>query len=370
LQTSVEAYTTPAATLCNSEAKNCCKAAQVGVKVTDSVALLKTALTTFTGGLAKVGAAITKLANTFTTANEADTGTKLDAAVAAAAADNKMGGATKAQGIVFLKYATTYQADFDKFKAAVPDCWGKWTSLIQRAYCYGCSDNTNPAAFFKAATTGPVFPLKQAECNTIAEKCAQVWGFMHRITWMMQVAANLNKQKGGATVPTVPAVPGSTTGYYGSVTLTEAVAAVDGCFADPTLATACTEPFKANLCKAFINLWTATPRGTADNMVDGAFDKLTRRVLLAGDIATGDVMIDATNGIDTTAVPLTTIFPPTAAADLTAPATTAWVSGYTAPTTNTTTNTSTNTTTSTTAKNAKVLIGTLLTAILSIALLN
>jgi hypothetical protein len=327
----------------------CCVEAKLRPLIKTYHTAVKDAYEKFYTGLAMVGAASTKLT---TLAATTTLETKVEEVI------TSMSGATKAQGATFAKYVSTYAADFEKFKTAVSGCYTAHTAFLGRAYAWGC-DNTY-AGKFVAATLA--FPIRQAACNDVVTSCGAVWAFLNRVSWMMQTVAAINKKAGGTNTVEFPAAEAN---VYNAGTITAVVAAADACQAPADAA--CTTDHKKTVCQAFLNMWGTVPRSSAANFIAGAYDKLARRVL-ANEKLTGTVAVVAdADGMPAVADWTKVVKPDT---DVTFPATTAWTNGIPAATTNNTTNNTTSNTSTSTTKNAKVLIGTLLTAILSIALLN
>jgi hypothetical protein len=362
--------TQPAAAtaICSNSAVLCCDPTKTSAIVSTQINKIKTALTTFGSKASTIGGVWTKIANLVNAS--AITGTTTPNASLAAAATADLSGATGAQFQAFSYYTPAmFQADFDNFKTQVPTCFSYYSTAIQNIACDGCAETAAVAARW-ASTTSPSIMLNQASINAWAAACNKVWKFMWNVGWFVQTVAYLNKVKGTtAYTYTGPAV---TAIYFqsGTVAIADVNTALTNCGTDATVAT-CTDANKAVLVKAFVQVYGTDSNGIgrADTTIIAgttSFASNGRRIL-APTTTDGTVTLDATNGLDLTATAVSAaVFPPTAAITLVATDTATWSTGYVAPSSSTSSTSSSSTTT----KNAKVVIGTILSAIFAIAFLN
>lgn len=292
------------ATICNNLATNCC-ATQIGSSITqDLITNYRNALINFSVNLVSISYAMGKIQKIASLTDLSTLISKLSAAY--------LGGATTDQAKTFLDYYKTYEADFALYKTGAPTCFSTVSIYYQRAMCYGC-DNAKSAKFNGASMVS--FPVTQGTCDGLVAACATTWNFIHKMGSMMQIIAGLNKlKKSDAVDPVIPS-----TIYYGGVSVTNAIAAVNACGADPAAST-CDTTQKTNMCMAFFNLWLNPARISGSNF--GIATTSAYRRILSDEINTGNLVIDATGADLTTGN--------TFATTTTIPAitTTSWSLGY------------------------------------------
>lgn len=345
--------------------KICCVDAEVRKVVEKELTRVKAQYEGFGTAVYRFGAVLAKAASLTTAAAN----TTIDGITAG---DATLGGATSAQIKAFTYYpAATFVADYDLFKGQVADCYAYHAAAVQKVACHACMETTGNAAPWTTLTT---VAIKEASCNEWATKCNKVWNFLHKASWLIQSVALINKKvekTAGAVTFNAPTTPW---GYAPGFTTIEAInTAITNCGSGDLTATGlttCTAAHRADLCKSFIGMFagTATVAGvlvgrSQTTYIDGTYNPVSQaaRRMLAVATSTGAIAIDAA-GVDTTATNAL-IFPPTAAVAALATGTT-WSHGYVASTT------SSSSSSSTTTKNAKVVIGTILSALFAIAFLN
>jgi hypothetical protein len=359
------AYPAAVATVCANSATNCCDVTKMQTFLNTRLTAVKTSLVEFATSAAKFGASLTKI---MTMAKLTDLATHLPAALAV----TDLSGASDVQAKAFIMAYSTgalYTTDFDAFKGQAVDCFNFYSAAYQRIACHGCVGATSTTAPW---TVGEI-TINAASCAEFNTKCGKVWNFMHKVGWAASVAAYVNKKRDATKTYTFPLIAAT---YYmttdAAVTLTTINTAMTNCGADATVAT-CTAADKAVLCKAFIKLFDATaPIARADTTIvkkdDIASSITTRRVLVTA--ATGVITAIAETGhIDVSTAGAGAQFGlPATPVTFTTTDTAAWSSGYVAPIIgggSSSGNTGTKTTSS-----AKIVIGTILSAIFAVALLN
>lgn len=292
------------ASYCSNSATNCCKGDFASSTTQDLIVNYRNSILNFVVNLVSVSYSMAKIQKIALTPNITGIISKIPTTY--------LGGANAEQANTFLNYYQTYQADFTAFTAGAPTCFSTVSTYIQRAMCYGC-DKTNEAKFNGASLTS--MPVTQASCNGLVADCATTWSFFHKVGWMMQVVAALNKLKKTDAVEPVVTTPV----YYGSVSVTDALAAVNACGASPSAA-ACDTTQKTNMCKAFFNLWQNPARVSGSNF--GLSSTSGYRRVLSDEVNTGDLAIDAAGADLTTG----NVFTPTATIPVIT--TTSWSLGY------------------------------------------
>lgn len=337
----------------------CCDDAKGKAAVSAEITRVKGMFTDFGSSVARIGGMFAKIQTLVTASN---VNTTLESAATA-----DLSGATTTLFKTWATYSgSQFSTDFTAFKDQAVGCYDHYALAIQKYPCASCIATTADVALWTDAA-GSV-SITQASCNDWVSKCNKVWNFMHKLGWFVQVVAFLNKKKDtGSSVTFSPA-----TNHYaaGLTTVADIDAAVTKCGSDAA-ATACTDTEKGNMCKAFIGIWSHATTGIAVGRSDKTFiqssynptSTVTRRRLAA---ATGTIKIDA-GGVDTTTTN-TLVFPPTSAIATIDVA--AWSHGYVAPAASGSSSGTGGGSSTTSSKNANVLIGTVLSAIFAVALLN
>jgi hypothetical protein len=329
---------------------------------------VKTSLVEFATSAAKFGASLTKV---MSMAKLTDLATHLPATLAA----TDLSGATDVQAKAFIMAYSTgalYTADFDAFKGQAVACFDFYSAVYQKIACSGCVGTTSTAAPW----TAPEVTITINSCTDFVKNCGKVWNFMHKVGWTASVAAYVNKKRDATKTYTFPLIAAT---YYmttdASVTLTTINTAITNCGADAA-ATGCTAPDKVVLCKAFIKLFDASaPIARADTTLvkkdDIASSITTRRVLVTVAPMTGVIfaVADGATAVDVSTAGTTATFGlPATPVTFVAADTTAWSSGYVAPVVGG--GSSSGNTGAKTTSSAKIVIGTILSAIFAVALLN
>lgn len=344
-------------TVCASEAASCCVITNTKAIIKTEIDQVRATIVAFGTGASKIGSVWAKI-NALVNASTI-TGTTTPAAALEASTES---GATGAQWKAFSAYTpATFGTDFDNFKAQAPTCFDYYVAAIKKIACDGCKDATNVPAQW----AGTTIMLKQASFNAWAAACNKVWYFMWKTGWFVQSVAILNGKKGTFTYT----APAAADVYFSqsAVTIDNINTAFASCYPDAaTTVTACTDAMRVQLVRAFVQIYGTSTlnigRGTTD-LIAGTTSfasngVVARRMLAAID---GSITLDTTNGLDLTA--MTATYPPTTEVTLAAADTTAWSTGYVSTT-------SSSSSSSTTTKNAKVVIGTILSALFAIAFLN
>jgi hypothetical protein len=349
--------------------KTCCNEANTKDAVGVELGRVKAQYETFGTSVYRFGALMAKA---LLLINSTTTNTTLAAVTDA----GQLAGATADQLKTFTYYTPTqFTADYDAYKAQVVGCFDYHSASVQKMVCAACMDTAVGTAHANHAAnfgTDAIIRIKTDACTEWATKCNRVWNFLHKASWFIQTTALLNKKKDTGTAYTFAPVTTNAGYAAGHDTLANIILANDACGgADITVAdvTKCTVAFRTSLCKSFIGMFAGTVsaagvlvgRSSTVFIVDGhnPTSLAARRMLIAA--ATGAVDVTAT-GVDLVAMGATIIHPPTTAVALATGTT--WSHGYVATTTTAAG------TTGTTANNAKVVIGTILSALFAIALLN
>lgn len=347
--------------------KVCCDDTKVKAAVTGEINKVKTQFTDFGSAVARIGGLWGKL---WTLTNASTVNTTLDTAQTA-----DLSGASTT---LFKTWATwtgaMFDTDFTAYKSQVVGCYDHYALAVQKIACGGCvATHADSAPMIADAT----IPITQASCNDWVSKCHKVWAFHHKLGWFVQIVAFLNKKKEATAGAVTFTAPASTAVYAAGLTsVADVDAGVMACAADAA-ASGCTDTIKGNLCKAFIGVWsvsTGVSVGRTDKtFIQSSYNPVSTvaRRLLPPAITTGAITISAATGSIDTTTTNALVFPPTAPIATIDPA--AWSSGYVAPATNNSTSNSSNNSSSTTTANkssAQVLIGTVLSAIFAVALLN
>lgn len=355
-------------TACGTTAVLCCVVAKMEALVSAQQKKVRDAFIAFGAKVATIGGLYSKYA-TITNATAIGTiGTPAVALAAAVEADRS--GLTADQFKALGNYSSAaFVADYTSFAAALPDCYAKYNELIAKIACSGCAniaDAANLPYQWKLATGGPIL-VKLLTSTAISDKCVKVWNFMWKTGWFVQTVAYLNSKKGTGYTYAGPALNtlifGSTiTGTY-AVTVDAINTAFEKCAGATT--TDCTTTHKAVLTQAFVEVWGTSTTGvgrSAMTIIDTAtYYSNARRVLPA---TTGVITVDETNGLDFLGLtPTWTLATPQviATADMAA-----WSAGYVAASAGGGSSSSAGSA----AKNAKVVIGTILSALFAIAFLN
>jgi hypothetical protein len=289
-------------------------------------------------------------------------------------ASGELSGASTTQLKAFTYYpAATFDADYTAFKAQVVGCYEYHAAAVQKVACHACMETTSNMAPWTTTTT---IPLKEASCSEWATKCNRVWAFLHKASWLIQTVALLNKKQektaGSVTFPTLTTPWGYAPGYTNIADINTAIEKCGGAAITTTDVATCTQVHRGDLCKNFIGMFAGTAAAAGvllgrsqTTFIDGTYvatSTQARRMLAIG-TNTGAVAIDAA-GVDTTSGNALVFPPTTAVTTITVPAT--WSSGYVAPTTPGGSSAAGGNKSST----AKVVIGTILSALFAIALLN
>ena len=353
----------------------CCIDSQVKTAVSTQITMIKTNLVAFGNAAFKIGKMWEKiglLVNASTVNTTIDTFT------------TEASGAALATLKIFTTYTPAmFKTDFANYKEQAPTCFTGYSNVIQKAACYACQPTagttlgatTYPGLLLSADANGPSAKISVATCDEWAIACNKVWFFYHKAGWFVQTIGALSKKKDAAYVATFPANNAAI--YYGTGTFADIDTAITNCKLDSATATnaACTAANRVTVCQAFASLFVASTDarmgiGRSDPAILNTAAFTSRRLLAAAPLD-GSVSVDAT-GIDLTASN-SKVYPPTAAVTLVAADVTSWSDGYVAPVVNaTTTNTSTtsNSSTSASTSSANVLIGTIISALFAVALLN
>lgn len=350
----------------------CCVDAQVKAVVSTQITMIKTNLVAFGNAAFKIGKMWEKiglLVNASTVNTTIDTFT------------TEASGAALATLKIFTTYTPAmFKTDFANYKDQAPTCFTGYSNVIQKAACYACLPNggtgapTYPGLLLATDANGPSAKISVATCDEWAIACNKVWFFYHKAGWFVQTIGALSKKKDSAYTATFPANNAAI--YYGTGTFADIDTAITNCKLDSATATnaACTAANRVTVCQAFASLFvTSTDArmgiGRSDAAILGTAAFTSRRLLAAAALD-GSVSVDAT-GIDLTASN-TKVYPPTAAVTLIAADVSSWSDGYVTPVVNATTNTTTtsNSSTSASTSSANVLIGTIISALFAVALLN
>lgn len=346
----------------------CCDPTKTKAAVSTEITKAKNQYLNFGSKIGTFGAMMAKVA---TLVNASTAQTTLGTAVT-----GENSGATADQLKAFAQYTPAqYATDFAAFKDQVAGCYDYHASAIQKSACDGCGNDANKAEHARWAPTETSVHIKQASCNDWATKCNKVWNFLHKAGWFIHTVAFLNKKK-EATAGAVTFTAPTTVYATGAASIADINTALASCGTDAAAA-ACTDAFKANLCKSFISLWS----GPADTTIavgrssrtffDGynPTSTVTRRILaVPAAKLTGALTVADATGFDTTSTN-TAVFPPTATIATITP--TEWSSGYVATSTGGSSGSSgTSGSSSGSTSSAKVVISTILSALFAIALLN
>ena len=324
------------------------------------LANVKTALTSFGSVASKVGTYITKINSI---ANATDFATVFPTTLAA----DQLSGATGAQAQAFIKTFATpadYTTAYTNFNGQVIGCFDFIKASYQKIMCSAIQETSSKLSPWVA--DGGVI-INAAGCSALVAACGKVWNFFHKVQWTVSAAAYYNKKKDTTKTYTFPATVAAV--YFDSAaTLDSLNTAFTNCAADSSVAT-CLAADKSNICKAFFKPFADMPlAANAITFIDtnNPVSAVTRRMLLVAN--TGVITIAETGHVDITSTNVKILSLPAAsptafvAADIAT-----WSSGYVAAGSG---SGNTTNTTNTTTKNAKVVIGTILSALFAIALLN
>ena len=375
------AITTADATTCVvSGGRLCCDPAKLKTAASVEITKVKTALTEFGSNVARVGGMWAKIA---TLVNASTANATIDGATAA-----ERSTATGEQLKGWLAYTpTAFAVDFDAFKTQAPTCFTAYWSAIQKIACDGCASLgtwADPARWNADTTTS----INAAGCTLLVDGCAKVWYFLHRFGWFAQGVALLNKKKEATAGAVTYTAPADITTIYAAgaaaqtvaptaavLTLADIDSSIMKCGASTATATTCDAAAKAVVCRAFFSVWGSTivaGRAQATFIKDyNPVSTVARRQLAAVAAGTGAIKInDAANSfVDLAGAATITLATPVTlvAGDLTA-----WSAGYMAPVAggSGSTGSSGAGASGSTTKSAKVVIGTILSALFAVALLN
>lgn len=321
---------------------------------------VKTAITSFGSVAHKFGGYITKI-NSIAAAS--DFATVFPTTLAA----GELSGATGAEAQAFAKTFATpadYTTAFDNFKGQVVGCFDYVKAVYQKILCSNILETSSKTAPWIA--DGGII-INAASCSGLVGACNKVFNFFHKVSWTAAAAAYYNKKKDTTKTYTFPANLAAI--YYDSAaTIANLNTAFTNCGADAA-ATACVADNKNNICKAFFKPFNDSPfASNAVTFIDtnNPVSAITRRELAV--VANTQVITIAETGMfdwTTTANNKLISLPTTSPTAFVAADTTAWSSGYVAPSSSS----SSSTTTTSSSKNAKVLFGTVL-SFLAVALLN
>lgn len=362
-----------------ASASFCCSVANIKTVVSGELTKIKTQLV-------DVGAASVKLGTNW--AKIASLASTQAAAIEATTTAGELYGATAA--VVKTTAAWTLaalDADFVKFKDQVVGCYAHLSSFTQRLTCFACQSAANAAGYATAlgllATATPI-SITPTTCAAAVTACAKVWNYLHKFGWFVHAIALANKKKDGtAATVTLPSVTTLAANYGAgfatgtAMTWADIDGAITKCGADGAAST-CDAAAQAHMCRAFISPFNPAVGqlvGRSDSALFKTYDFVSkgRRALVA--VSTFDIMVPSTGGIDlSTGTFSTQAITLASPVTLLAGDTTAWSTGYMAPAagSGTTNNTTTNNTSSnsTASKSAKIVFGTIISAILAVALLN
>ena len=352
-------------TICNN-AVMCCTVTALQAFMGTRLTALKTALTTYGMAVSKFGGYIAKIAAVASNVN-------ISTYLTASANDLLL---TETQAKAFLTQysnATMYTNDFTAFKGQILDCFNYYQASYQKIACSACADGATAAsaAFWQgsnAADTVGEVQITTASCDEWATKCNKVWAFLHRVGGAVHVAAYINFKRDATKTkpPTFGGVYATATDAAG---VSGVITAVTNCGTDAASATnaACTAADRVVLCTNFIKAFDATAPISRIDVTNINADPTTsypaRRQLVVA--STGKVLVAAT-GVDTTATNTVTLAVPATYTALASADFSAWSAGYVAPATGGTGSSSA----ASTSSSAKVVIGTILSALFAIAFLN
>jgi len=283
---------------------------------------------------------------------------------------------------------TSLVADFAAFTMAAPACVSWYSSIIQLSLCDACTESstsTVPTRLGGNASYG----IAQNVCNKAVTTCSPVWYFLWKASWLAQAASYLAYYNGNTTSYTTGAGEFYTqgTGANAFPTAMAVSASLTSCVNATSVGTGCLATDANILCSAFINIVGGAQNANATVTGVGATgtayysaSALRRRLTVAA--ADGSVYIDG-SGIDITtgmaAAPFTGT-PATSVAyavSATGPSsyptlsTASWSTGYVYVSNSSSNNNSTGTNNSTTTgSSAQVLLGSIISAFLALALLN
>lgn len=369
----------------------CCTGATLPIYANTKLANLKTAFTGFGAVANKFGAALSKMGIAAAYSN-------IDTLLASVATDLSLSIAQAKAILNQYSTASAYTMDFDAFKTQLPECFTYYSMSYQKILCHACMDagagSTMASDPFYAVTAGATtageVKITAASCSEWVGKCGKVWNFLYKVSNAVTVAAYVATKKAVAgktytTANLITATPPASMGNYNQVALsadlTALMTGMTNCGADSSVGT-CVAADKAAICKSFIKLFDATyPSARTDvALINADYPTvLTRRLLPT--VSTGIVYVDAgTAGVDLTSANTAVTGLPASPTTLLAADVSAWSSGYVAPAgTGSASGSGSGSgsasgsgagTTSSTSKSAKVVIGTILSALFAVALLN
>lgn len=338
--------------------------------VNTKLANLKTALTTYGAQISKFGGYIAKISAVTNYSN------LTTAYLSAASTDLDITSDQAKMALSYYNNSATYTADFALFTGQLETCFTAYSMIYQKVACIGAAEATANVAPFtgtNADTNGADIKINVASCLDWATKCNKVWSFLHKVGSSVHVAAYINKKRDTTKTYTVPKFSDSSIYYSAGTTalVTSIFTAVTNCAVDASAAnTACLPADRLALCQSFSKLYDATmPIARTSLTFLSTNDPTTsftstRRQLST--VTTGAVVVTDTASLDLTAATAYTVglgaTPTTfASADYST-----WSAGYVAASSGSSSSSSSSSTT----KSAKVVIGTILSALFAVAFLN
>lgn len=347
---------------------NCCVVASITGIVTAQITAVRTNLLNAGSSAYKIGAAWAKI---IMITNATDVNTTIDTT---AAADRSTATAPELKTIAMYSYAM-FKADFDAFKTQAMTCFDKYASNIKKIACLGCIDTSaTPSPHLSDAAQNEL-KINSASCDDWINACGKVWNYYHKASFFVQTIALINKKKDATSTIVFP----QTSLYYSADAYTAVDPAVVACAAGTATAACTAGAIRSTVCRAFIGVLFATTdvrqgigRGDSSIVMGTASFVSSAKRLLAAGVLTGGITVDsAALGVDLTSAN-TLVFTPAVAVAIVAADTASWSDGYVAPVVNatTTTNSTTNATVAASTSSANVLIGTIISALFAVALLN
>jgi hypothetical protein len=352
--------------------KLCVKEAAFKAWVNARLASVKSALTGFGAQVSKFGGYLSKVAMVVNYSN-------LSTAYFASASTEL--GVTADQAKTLLSYytnATVYDNEFKAFTGQIETCFTWYSTLYQKVACAGGLEGSTAAPFVGKSddTVGADLVIKVDACADWATKCNKVWSFIHKVSSVVHVAAYINKKRDTSKTYTVPKFT-DTDVYFKPSTVSTAydvsalITAITNCGSDAAgTNTACTAADKKVLCTSFTKAFDANPIARTSVTFLSTNDPTTsftanRRALVGATV--GTIEVSDTGAVDIVGSSLLLGLPSNGATTLTSTDYSTWSTGYVAPPTGGSSSSSSG---SSTKKSAKVVIGTILSALFAIAFLN
>jgi len=293
---------------------------------------------------------------------------------------------------------TSLATDLSAFATAATGCVNWYSSIIQLSLCDAFTESAGAGSIpvrLGGQTGNASYGIAQNVCNKAVSSCSNVWYFLWKASWLAQAASYLAYYNGSTTAYTTGGAEFYTfpsSGPSGAIwpTAAQVNTSLSNCngvaMTAITSSGTCSFQDADALCTAFINIVGGKQSAMAGITGVGASgttyysaSALRRRLTSTAD---GSVYVDA-NGIDITTGTATSFVggggtaPATSVAyaiSATGPSsypilsTATWSTGYVAPSSNSTNTTTNNTTTS--GSSAQVLLGSIISAFLALALLN